>query len=117
MGIQVRSPSVLIKTLNHAHSGATTSKVPVVIGTHVYLPLNDADAAEANAYVYEAEISGADTPAAQAWALGDAIYWDAGNAQLTNVAGANVLCGFAIEAKLAADTVCGLVAFNAFAVV
>ena len=57
--LQIRSPEGQIKTCQFADATATTSKVPVVEGGHVFIPLNTADAATLNSFVYSAEISGA----------------------------------------------------------
>lgn len=114
--MQIRSPEGQIKTCQFADATETKSKVPVVEGGQVFIPLNDAEAGVLNSYVYEAEISGAAKAPAEAQAPGQAIYWDAGNARFTTTAGANVLCGFVLQPSLAADTtITGLVAFNSFA--
>ena len=114
MGLQIRSPEGQIKTLQHIHSGAVVSKVPVVIGGQAFIPLHSADANELAAYAYEAEISGA-PKASGAIALGVAVYWDATAGNVTATATSNTLLGHAIQAMASGDTATGLIAFNAFA--
>ena len=115
--LQLRSESDDIKTAHFTVAAATTSKTPVVVNTRAFIPLDDAGANEANGFVYRSEISDGDKAAGVALAVGDPIYWDPANGNFTNVsnAGANTLCGHAIEAALAGDAVTGLIAFNSFA--
>lgn len=111
--LELRSPSELIKTLDFAHTAATTSKTPVLVNSVVFIPLHTAAANAANGYAYETEIS--DAPmAAVTVAVGDAIYWDNANSVFTNVASGNTLCGHALEAAASGGNT-GLIAFNSFA--
>lgn len=114
MGLQIVSPGNQIKTTRVAHSGATTSKVPVVISSRVYIPLNSAGANAQNEYAYEAEIKGAAKATGEAWALGQAIYWSAANSNFTTTSAGNTLCGNALETALAGDTVTPRFQFNSF---
>ncbi len=115
MFLQVVSPSELVKSVGLAHTAAATSKEPIVINARVTIPLNTTAIGERNAYVYESMILEAPKAAAQAWAWGAALYWDAAAKNFTTTASGNTLCGFALEPKLAADTVSGLIAFDSFA--
>jgi hypothetical protein len=83
----------------------------------VFIPLNTTDADVLNAYVYEALVRGAPKATGEAWDFGDALYWDATAEKLTVTPTDNVLCGFAVEPKLSADTTGGLVQFNSFAAI
>lgn len=115
MFLEIVSPSELVKNFGFAHSAACVAKEPIVINARVFVPLNTSAANERNAFVYEAELEKVPKPAAQAWAAGAALYWDATAKQLTTTATANTLCAYALQPALAADTVSGLVAFNTFA--
>lgn len=112
--LQVRSPASQIKTLQYAHSAATTAHTPVKINSHLLIPTDNADANAINGYTYEAEIYGA-AKAAVAWSALDKLYWDDTAKVVTNVATSNTLIGYALEAALSGDATTGLIAFNAFA--
>ena len=112
MGLQIRSPANQIKTTQFAHSAATTPHVPVLHNSKVFIPTDVADANAPNGYVYDAEISGAPKDPATAFDAGTKVYWDNTNARFTATATSNTLCGYALEAMLAADTTTGLIAFN-----
>ncbi|MEN6538933.1 MAG: DUF2190 family protein [Mizugakiibacter sp.] len=112
--LQIRSPAAQIKTIDYAHSAATTHKTPVLINAHLFIPLDDAAANAQNAFVYAAEISGGDK-AAVALAFGDKVYWDDTAKKFTNVATSNTLVGYALEAAASGDATTGIIAFNSFA--
>lgn len=114
MSLQIRSPASQIKTLQYAHSAATTAHTPVLINSRLLIPTDYADANAINGFVYEAEFAGA-AKAAVAWSALDKLYWDNTNKVVTNVASGNTLIGYALEAALSGDATTGLVAFNAFA--
>lgn len=114
MSLQIRSPASQIKTVQATAAVATNAHQPVVLGGHVLIPTDYADANAINGYTYEAEIS--DAPkAAVAWSAFAKLYWDATNSVVTNVADSNTLIGYALEANVAGDATTGLIAFNAFA--
>lgn len=115
MALNIASPSELVKNVGFAHTAATVAKVPVVIATQAFIPINTADANEHNAYVYESEIDNAPTDTGAAWLPGEAVYWDAANTRFTKTATANTLCGHALQPKASGDAVSGLIAFNSFA--
>lgn len=115
MGIQVKSRAEQIKSVGFAHSAATVAKTLILVNAKVMLPLNTADAAAANVFVYEAEIYGAPKATGTAWAPGDPLYWDDTAKKLTETSASNTLCGYALEAAASGDTTGGLVAFNSFA--
>jgi Uncharacterized conserved protein (DUF2190). len=109
------SPTELILNTGFAHSAATTARVPIVINGRVLIPLNTAAANERNAFAYACEIDNAPAESSVAWNAGDALYWDATNAQLTKTSTGNTLFGHALQPKATTDTLSPLVAFNAFA--
>lgn len=113
MGLNIASPSELVKSVGFAHSAATTARTPVVIGGQIFIPVNTAGANEHNAFVYEAEIDNAPAETGVAWTPGDALYWD--GTKLTKTSTSNTLCGHALQPKASAAAVSGLVAYNAFA--
>ena len=115
MGLQLRSPSHQIRVIDYTHSAATTAKTPVVISSRAYIPHNTKGVSEQNAYVYESEVSGAPKATGEAWALGQAIYWDAAAGKFTTTSTSNTLCGRSLGAALAGDTESPLFLFNAFA--
>lgn len=114
MSLQIRSPASQIKTLQLAHSVATTAHVPVLVNSRLLIPTDYAEANAINGFTYGAEISGA-AKAAVAWSALDKLYWDNTNKVVTNVATSNTLIGYALEAALSGDATTGLIAFNAFA--
>lgn len=117
MGLNIASPSELVKNTGFAHTAATVAREPIVINGRVAIPLNTIGANERNAFVYESEVDNVPAQTGTAWAWGDALYWDATNKRLTKTATNNTLFGFAIQPKAADAAVSGLVAFNAFATV
>lgn len=114
MFLEIVSPSELVKSIGFAHTVATVSKVPIVIGTRAFIPMNTAAADAHNAFVYESELLNAPKAAAQAWAVGAALFWDATAENFTTTATANTAIGYALQPALAADTVSPLIAFNTF---
>lgn len=114
MPLQVVSPGNQIKTARFAHSSATTRKVPVLINSRVYVPLESKLANEENEYMYSGEITGAAKATGEAWAIGAAIYWDNGNSRFTTTLTSNTLCGNATETALAGATVTPRFEFNSF---
>lgn len=115
MGLQIRSPAEQIKTCQFADAGATTSKVPVIENSRVFIPLDSAGAGAINGFLYEGEISGGPKATGQAWAPGQAVYWHPGNGNFTTVSTDATLCGHVLEARASGDTTTGLMAFNSFA--
>ncbi|MFO3704432.1 DUF2190 family protein [Xanthomonas codiaei] len=116
MALNIASPSELVKNVGFAHTAATTARVPVVIGGKPLIPINTRAANERNAFVYETEVDNAPAETGVAWAVNDALYWDATNARLTKTATNNTLFGHALQPKAAAAAVSGLVAFDAYTV-
>lgn len=115
MGLQLVSPSALIKTCRFAAAGATVSKTPVIVNTKVFIPMNTKGAGVANEFCYEAELTGAPKASGEAFNPGAAIYWNATNGNFTTTSAGATLCGHVIEPSLSADTtVTGKIAFNAF---
>ncbi|MFO0293804.1 MAG: DUF2190 family protein [Rhodospirillales bacterium] len=112
MPIQARSPGKQIKTTRFAHSAATTRKVPVLINSRVWIPLESKGANEENEYIYEAEMAGGVKATGEAWTPGGAIYWDNTNARFTTTLTGNTLCGRALEAAVAGATVTPRFQFN-----
>lgn len=114
MSLQNRTPTGQEKTIQFAHTAATVAKEPVVSNSRVFIPLNSADADATNAFYFSAQISDAPKAAGAAWAVGDALYWDASAKAFTKTSTANTACGYALAAAASADTVSGLIEFNAF---
>jgi hypothetical protein len=114
MPIQAVSPGNQIKTVRFAHSGATTRKVPLVINSRVYIPLESKLANEENEYIYSAEVTGGAKATGEAWAIGQAIYWSTANSNFTTTLTSNTLCGNATETALAGATVTPRFEFNSF---
>jgi hypothetical protein len=114
MGLQVRSPASQIKTTNFAHTAATTPHTPILSNSKLFIPTDAADANALNGFVYEAEISDV-AKATGAIKVGDKVYWDDTNKNITTTSTSNTLCGYALEARASADTTTGLIAFNSFA--
>lgn len=115
MALQNRTPTGQEKTLQFAHTAATTAKVPVLVNGRVFIPINTADANVLNAFYFSAQVSEAPKAAGAAWSVGDALYWDDTAKNFTKTASGNTLCAYALAAALTADTVSGLVEFNSFA--
>lgn len=115
MALQVRSPASQIKTLQMSHTAATTAHTPLLINARLLIPTSTAEANALNGFTYEAEISGIGKAGALAIGVGDALYWDDTNKVVNKTASGNTLMGYALEPCASADTVTGLVAFNAFA--
>ncbi len=114
MGLQIVSPGNQIKTARFAHTGATTRKVPVVINSRVYIPLESKAANEENEYAYSAEVTGGAKATGEAWAIGQAIYWSTANSNFTTTLTANTLVGNATETAIAGATVTPRFEFNSF---
>lgn len=119
MFLEIVSPSLKVDSYPITHADPLTSKEPVVIDGRVFIPLNTSLASELNAIVTRADIARAPKAASQAWGIGDAIFWDAGNKVFTTAdgSGSNAAVGYAMEpvAGGAGDTTSGLIAFNSFA--
>lgn len=114
MPLQAISPGNQIKTARFAHSAITTRKVPVLINSRVYIPLESKAATEENEYVYSAEVTGGVKATGEAWAIGQAIYWDNSNTRFTTTLTANTLCGNATETAIAGATVTPRFEFHSF---
>lgn len=119
MFLEIVSPSIKVDSYPITHNAGLTSKTPAVINGRVFIPLNTTLSGELNAIVTRSDITRAPKAASQAWDVGDAIYWDAGNSVFTtdDASGANALVGYAMEpvAGGAGDTTSGLIAFHSFA--
>lgn len=112
--LELRSPSNQIRQAAFAATAATTAKVPFIQNSRVFIPLNDADAATASNHVYDSEVSGADKATGEAWAVGQAIYFNGTSKKFTTTSTDATLCGYALEPALAADTESPLFYFNSF---
>lgn len=115
MPLQNRTPTGQEKTVQFAHTGATVAKVPILIGGVMYIPLNSADPNILNSYWFYAQVSDAPKVAAQAWSVGQVLYWDDVAKNFTTTAAGNTKCGHVLQAALAADVVSGLIDFDSFA--
>lgn len=117
MMVEIVDASEQVRSFGHAHSGACTAHEPIVINSRVFIPQNTTDASERNAFVHKALISNAPKETGAAWSVGDAIYWNASTKQFSKDNANDVLCGFAVEARLSGDTTTGLVEFDSFAAI
>lgn len=115
MGTQVRDVSIRVRTVEFAHTAATTALTPIVNSSRTWLPINTADSSATNAFIYYGEISGAPKTTGEAWAVGQVLYWDPATAKFTTTAGALVKCGHALATAASGDTTGGLMIFNTFA--
>lgn len=113
--MQVRSPAELTRVIPYTHSAGTTVQVPIVINSHVWIPVNTAGANALNAFMYRAELSECAKATGETWAIGDLLYWDAAAAKLTKTSTSNTKFGYALATQASGDTVSGLVLFDAFA--
>lgn len=90
------------KAINYTPTAAVTGGSAVVLGAHIGIAATDIAANDTGAVslegVYELKAE-----SAVAFAIGDDLYWDATNSQLTKTAGA-VKAGMAFAAKASADT-------------
>jgi hypothetical protein len=103
--LELRSPSNQIRQVAFAATAATTAKVPFIQNSRAFIPVNDADAAAVSNHVYRSEVSGADKATGEAWAVGQAVYFNATTSKFTTTTTGATLCGYALEPALAADTV------------
>lgn len=117
MMVEIVDASELVRSFGHAHSAACTAHEPIVINSRVFIPQNTTEAGERNAFVHKALVTRAPKASGEAWAPGDALYWDATAKAFTKTTTSNTLCGFAVEAKLSADTTSGLIEFDSFAAI
>lgn len=115
MALQNRSQPGQEKTVQFAHTAATTAKVPIVANAKVFIPFNTADPNILNAFLYSAQISDAPKAAGAAWSIGDSLYWDDTAKNFTKTSASNTLCGYALAPAASADTVSGLIEFATFA--
>jgi predicted RecA/RadA family phage recombinase len=115
--VEIVDASELVRSVGFAHTAATTGHEPIVINSRVWIPLNDKAADERNAFVHRSLVSNAPKATGAAWAVGDALYWDATAKQFTKTTTSNTLCGFAVEARASGDTTSGLIEFDSFAAI
>jgi predicted RecA/RadA family phage recombinase len=115
MALQLRSSSNQVRGHRFASTGATTAKVPHLFNSKVWIPMNTELANASNEFVFESLVSGAAKATGEAWTPGGNIYWDNTNSRFTTTASGNTLCGKAVEAAAAGDTVTPLFLFNTFA--
>lgn len=110
--LQLRSPSYQVFGAHFAATLATVAKIPFVENGKVFIPMNTEDAGVEGAHVYQSEVSDAVKTAAEAWEVGDVIYWNDTTKAFTTTVGTNVLCGVALAPADAADTVSPLFLFK-----
>lgn len=113
--MHVASPSEQIKTRQFAQTSAVTVALSfVLIGSFVFLALNESAANENNAYVIEGLVAEAPKTTGEAWAVGAKLYWDASESKFTTTATDNTLCGRVAAPAISAATT-GSVDFNTYA--
>lgn len=106
--VLVRENMIVVRTVPHAHSVATTTDKIYLINGIPSLAINSALAAAVNAFAVGGLIEYAKV-SAQAWTALEPVYYDEGNDQFTNVYDASyVLAGVAGEAA-ANPTATGIV--------
>lgn len=88
--------------INHSHTGATTAKVTVLIGSKPLLPLNTALANAANAFVTRASALRVQKATVTITIL-QPMYWDDTAKLFTNVSAGNTLVGHALAAAAGGD--------------
>lgn len=115
MGLQIVSPSELIRSVSFAHSADTAAKVPLLINSRLLIPIGTALANTRNTFAYAAEVTGVAKATGQAWSVGALLYWDNTAKNLTTTVGSNTKAGYCLEAALSGDTVSGKVLLDAFA--
>lgn len=111
----------------------TTKKFDVRVGDYSESPVvlsgtvaagDFATLNEENGFYFEGGVSGdtvtfvtkarkvaVEKAGSQAWVVGEAVYWDSGAENVTNVASTNVLIGFVVEAAASAATE-GIISFD-----
>jgi predicted RecA/RadA family phage recombinase len=112
--LQLRSDSGQVFQTRFAATGATVAKVPFLEGGKVFIPLNSADAGASNEHVFQSEVSDAAKAPAEAWAVGQSLYWDNANKRFTTTSAGNTLCGTAIQPAQAAATTSPIFLFKSF---
>lgn len=111
--VEIVSPDYDSET--YAHSAGTVASTFYKINGRILLALNTASANDDNVFVYEADcIRGVPKATGEAWAFGDAIYWDDINKVFTKTSTSNTLCGMVRVAALSADTT-GSIDLNPYA--
>lgn len=98
--------------LDFTAAGTITSGVPFLMGTKLVVPLKSGVSGD----VIPVQVTGVfslskNTGASTNWAMGAAVYWDAGTSKVTGVVGSNVLIGYGAAVAGTADTT-GLVKLN-----
>lgn len=88
-----------------APAGGVTVGQPLAIGSLFGIANDNIAAGSPFPYVIEGVVSNLPKKPAEAWAEGQALYWDPVNVYLTTTAGALKKVAVAVVAALAADTV------------
>ncbi|WP_315759700.1 DUF2190 family protein [Bradyrhizobium sp. SZCCHNRI2007] len=86
-----------------APAGGTTRGMPILIGDLFGVAMNDSGAGETVTIVREGVFSDQPKAAGAAWALGDALYWDAAALTFTKTAANNTRVGIAGDVAQAGD--------------
>ncbi|WP_316178094.1 MULTISPECIES: DUF2190 family protein [unclassified Bradyrhizobium] len=76
-------------------AGGTTRGLPLLIGDLFGVAMNDSNAGDTVTIVREGVFSDQPKAAGAAWALGDALYWDAAAMNFTKTAANNTRVGIA----------------------
>jgi len=100
MSTEVLSPNY--DAIDLAHTAATTSKAPILIGAKPLIPLNTALANAANAFVTRASALRVQKAAVTITIL-QPMYWDDTAKLFTNVSTSNTLVGHALAAAASGD--------------
>lgn len=84
------------KILNYTAGGTILSGAPVVFGNRVGIAMQKMVSGEIGAILIEGVVE-INKVSAQAWAVGDVIFWDAAASLFTTVGTANTIAGYASE--------------------
>lgn len=104
-GLKLRTRLESAKTLKSATDGSTTHGAGdmIVVGATIGVVVEDAAENSDFVLVYEAEKIVAPKAASAVFGVGDVVYYDAANFNVTDVSTANTKCGRALEAAASAD--------------
>lgn len=85
------------KILNYTAGGTILSGAPVVFGNRIGIAMQNMVSGDVGAILVEGVVE-INKVSAQAWVVGDVIFWDASASLFTNVGTANTIAGYAAEA-------------------
>ena len=113
-GLQLRSPLEQCETVTvTTPSGGYTAGQMVKVEDVVMIAVDDSDAGDSAAMITKAPkvLVPCAAAATSGYAVGEKVYFDATNEEVTETASGNTLCGFVFEATSVGDEE-GLINFN-----